>query len=43
MQIMHTMQKFEMAGIEDVMPVKKANAFVTDVIVIEGPAWYIAC
>ena len=42
MQFMHTMQKFEMAGIDEKMPMKKTNAFVTDVIVIEGPAMYIA-
>ena len=32
------MQKLAMAGIDEVAPARKANASVTDVIVIEGPA-----
>ncbi len=36
------MQKLLTATIEDPEPAKKARAFVKDVIVIEGPAWYMA-
>ncbi len=36
------MQKFLTATIEDPDPARKAKAFVRDVIVIEGPAWYMA-
>ncbi len=36
------MQKLLTATIEDPEPAKKARAFVRDVIVIEGPAWYMA-
>lgn len=36
------MQKLSTATIEDPEPARKAKAFVNEVIVIEGPAWYIA-
>jgi hypothetical protein len=43
MQHMQTIQKLLKASIEDLVPAKNAKAFVSDVIVIEGPAWARAC
>ena len=39
MQAIQKTQKLRKASIDDLVPAKKASAFVNEVMVIDGPAW----